>query len=94
MNAMNWKILSSVIALATLNGCATEPAPMLESHFGDAVRAARAQQTIDLDASKNSDPVTGIDGPSARTSMGRYHKSFDAPPPTFTIINVNGGTAR
>jgi hypothetical protein len=94
MNAMNLKILSSMIALAALNGCATEPAPMLESHFGDAVRAGQAQQTLNPDASKNPDPVAGIDGPSATRSIDRYHKSFDAPPPTFTILNVNGGATR
>jgi hypothetical protein len=92
MNAMNWKILSSVIARA-LNGAPPSRRPCWRVISGRGPGSA-AQQTIDLDASKNSDPVTGIDGPSARTSMGLYHKSFDAPPPTFTIINVNGGTAR
>jgi hypothetical protein len=89
MNAMNLRLLG-VIALAAFSGCATEPAPRVESGFGEAVRAAQAQQTIDPDASKNPDPVAGIDGPSANRSIDRYHKSFDAPPETFTVINVNG----
>jgi hypothetical protein len=45
---MKLKILSSMIALAALSGCATESAPMLENHFGDVRRAG--EQTIDPDA--------------------------------------------
>ena len=85
---------SAALVTALLGGCATEPAPYLESRLGEAVRAARVQQTIDLDASKNTDPVAGMDGTSAKTSIERYYKSFDAPPPTFTIINVGGSTGR
>jgi hypothetical protein len=85
---------SAALVTALLGGCATEPAPYLESRLGEAVRAARVQQTIDLDASKNTDPVAGMDGTSAKTSIERYYKSFDAPPPTFTIINVGGSTAK
>jgi len=82
------------MVIALFGGCATEPAPYLESRLGEAVRAARVQQTLNLDASKNTDPVAGIDGTSAKTSIERYYKSFDAPPPTFTIINVGGSTAK
>jgi PBP1b-binding outer membrane lipoprotein LpoB len=85
---------SAAMVTALLGGCATEPAPYLESRLGEAVRAARVQQTIDLDASKNTDPVAGMDGTSAKTSIERYYKSFEAPPPTFTIINVGGSTAK
>ena len=85
---------SAALVTALLGGCATEPAPYLEARLGEAVRAARVQQTIDLDASKNSDPVAGMDGTSAKTSIERYYKSFDAPPPTFTIINVGGSTGK
>ena len=85
---------SAALITALLGGCATEPAPYLESHLGEAVHAARVQQTIYLDASKNTDTVAGMDGTSAKTSIERYYKSFDAPPPTFTIINVGGSTGR
>ena len=94
MKRIRLRILCAAMVVALLGGCATEPAPYLESRLGEAVRAARVQQTIDLDASKNTDPVAGIDGTSAKTSIERYYKSFDAPPPTFTIINVGGSTAK
>jgi hypothetical protein len=59
--------------------------------MGQAVRAAQATQTINPDASKNSDPVAGMDGVSARNAVATYQKSFQAPPPTFTVINIGGG---
>ena len=74
-------------------GCVS-PSPFLDSRFGLAVNTAKAQQTINPDAAKNTDPVRGIDGMAAKDSMERYHDSFKAPPPTFTVINIGGGTNR
>ena len=90
MKLLKLRIFAVTGMAALLNACATETAPMLESHFGEAVRTARVQQTIDLDASKNTDPVAGMDGKAAKTAVDRYQKSFEAPPPTFTVINVGG----
>jgi len=94
MKRIRLRIWAAATVGALVQGCANEPAPMLESSFGDSVRTAQAQQTIDLDASSNADPVAGIDGTSAKISIDRYHRSFDAPPPTFPIINVGSSTAR
>lgn len=81
--------------LAALAGCASNPTPVLDSNFGVAVNTAKAQQTINPDAAKNTDPVRGIDGIAAKDSMERYHDSFKAPPPTFNVINIGtGGGAR
>ena len=88
MNLIKARIWAIAIIMGTLHGCATEPAPYMESKLGEAVRTARVQQTIDLDASKNKDPVAGMDGQAAQTSIKRYQQSFEAPPPSFTIINV------
>jgi hypothetical protein len=83
-------MIVSAAVMGLLAGCATEPAPYMESRLGEAVNTARVQQTINLEASKNTDPVAGMDGTSAKTSIERYYRSFEAPPPTFTIINVGG----
>jgi hypothetical protein len=90
MDLIKLRIWAVTVIIGALHGCASEPAPYMESKLGEAVRAARVQQTIDLDASKNTDPVAGMDGQAARTSIERYHKSFEAPPPSFTVINING----
>lgn len=67
--------------------------PNLDSRFGDAVNTAKAQQTINPDAARNTDPVIGVDGKSGQSAIDSYNKSFKAPPPaTVTnIINIGGG---
>jgi hypothetical protein len=35
--------------------------------------------------------VAGIGGAPADSAVDEYHKSFTAPPPTFTVINIGGG---
>lgn len=89
MNPLSLKILSAAFSLAALTGCTTTP--HLDSRFGHAVNAAKAQQTLYPEASKNTDPVAGIDGTSAKESIDRYHDTFKAPPPTFNVININTG---
>lgn len=89
---MNAKSAMSVIAVAVFSaGCASTTTPNYDRHFGEAVRMARAQQTINPDASKNADPVAGLDGPGAKEAIGRYQDSFKSPPPTFNVINIGGG---
>jgi len=90
MNPMNLKFLFSALSLAALAGCTTTT-PHLDSKFGHAVNAAKAQQTLNPEASKNTDRVTGIDGTPAKESVDRYHDTFKAPPPTFNVININTG---
>jgi len=86
-------ILASLFASATLVGCATNT-PVLDEHFGEAVNAAKAQQTINPDASLNTDPVAGVDGQAADAAVDRYHKSFVQPPATTNVftIGVGGGS--
>lgn len=93
MNFENLKSLASAAILATLTGCVS-PAPYLESHIGSAVNTAKAQQTINPDASKDPDPVAGIDGRAAKSSVENYESSFKAPPPTFNVINIGGSGAQ
>lgn len=78
--------------LAALAGCASTT-PNLDAHFGEAVRTARAQQTINPDGPRNPDPVAGLDARAAKSAMDNYHQSFKAPPPTFNVINIGGSIA-
>lgn len=93
MNAISLKSLCGAIAFAALSGCVSTT-PHLDSRFGHAVNAAKAQQTLNPDASRNPDPVAGIDGAPAKESIDRYHETFKAPPRTFNIIIDTGGDAR
>lgn len=85
--------LAALFGVIALSGCAIDPAPVVSQEFGQAVRAAQATQTLNPDASRNPDPVSGIDGVSAKNAVATYQKSFQAPPPTFTVINVGGGAS-
>lgn len=81
--------LGAVVALA-LTGCASST-PVLDASFGQAVRDARAAQTLNPRASaENTQPALGIDGKAASEAQKRYVDSFKAPPKTFEIINIGG----
>lgn len=83
----------TLIAACCLSAGCVATTPYLDSRFGEAVNLAKAQQTINPDASRNTNPVNGIDGASATETMTRYKASFKAPAPTTitNTINVGGG---
>lgn len=87
-------IALTVLPVCLLAACAPLT-PNLDSHFGDAVNIVKAQQIINPDASKNLDPVSGVDGKAAQAAMENYDKSFKAPPPTTisNTISIGGGSA-
>lgn len=90
-------ILAGLGATVVLAGCMA-PAPVLDSKFGEAVTAAKAQQTLNPDASMNKKPAMGLDGKAADVVIDKYHKSFEAPQPaanTFTIgVGSGSGTTK
>lgn len=77
-------------AVFALTACASS-SPVLDASFGNAVREARAAQTLNPRASaENTQPALGIDGKAASEAQKRYVDSFKAPPKTFEIINIGG----
>jgi len=66
-----------------------------EEGFGDAVRAAKARQIINPDASRNTARPDGLDGTSAKATIERYQKSYESPPPPVNVftIGVTGGSS-
>jgi hypothetical protein len=78
MNKPDIRILLALAPVA-LAGCAQTTTPHYDQHFGEAVRAAIAQQTVNPDASGNTDPVAGLDGKAANHTIDNYDKSFAAP---------------
>ena len=77
-----------------LAGCAIPATPSYDAKFGEAVRQAQALQTLNPEAGKNADPVTGIDGESGKAAIDKYQESFRAPPRTFEVFNIGGGLAQ
>ncbi len=87
---MNLQKTFIALGVAALGGCVSTT-PYLDQNLGRAVNIAKVQQTLNPDASKNTDPVAGIGGVPAAESITRYNDSYKAPPPTFAIIT--GGAA-
>lgn len=85
-------ILAALLASVAMAGCATKT-PYLDEHFGEAVNAAKAQQTLNPDASQNTDPVAGVGGQAADAAVDRYHKSFVQPPATTNVFNIGIGSS-
>ena len=85
-------ISAGLLAVAVLAGCASTT-PNLDAKFGDAVNTAKAQQIINPDASRSTDPVAGIDGQAANAVIKSYHKAYESPSPapSGTIGTVTGG---
>lgn len=80
---------------ALLSGCAQLVPPAsanVDSRFGESVRQARAVQTVNPEASRNADPVAGIDGEVAQKAIAVYRNSFREPPATFNVLNIGGST--
>lgn len=71
-------ILMTVLA-AGLAGCIS-PTPNLDKRFGDSVTMLKAQQTMNPAASRNTDPVAGLDGKAAKGALDNYHDRFRTPP--------------
>lgn len=82
--------LSLTLALA---GCA-QRTPVLDSQFGAAVTMLKAQQIVNPEASRNTDPVSGMDGRAASSAYGEYQKSYRAPPPPSNAFTIGITGAR
>ncbi len=86
----SFKSLISCAVCVLLTACVANT-PEWDKRFGESVRAAIAQQTIDPKAGQNTDPVAGIDGKAANDAMGRYQSSFKEPPPAANSFTIGVG---
>ena len=73
-----------------ISGCMTEPT-QYDQKFGDAVNAAKAQQTINPDASSKVRKERGVDGKTAKNVMDRYHRASENPPPPANVFTIGVG---
>ena len=87
------RLLIITSAVLLIGGCMS-PTPHYDQQFGMALESAKRAQTLNPQASRNNDPVAGIDGGAADAAMDEYHDSFRTPPATFPVINIGGGGGR
>lgn len=86
MKKPDFRLILALLPLA-MAGCAETPTPHYDQRFGEAVRTAVAQQTINPDASRNTDPVAGLDGKAAGRTISNYDKSFRTPEKTTLSLD-------
>jgi hypothetical protein len=79
-------ILIGMVAIFLISvGCAGPT--RVEMDYGTSFKLSKFNQTLNPEAEKNLEPVTGFDGGAAQGTIGRYRKGFEekAPAPTFTL---------
>jgi hypothetical protein len=86
------KSLTTLGFVILLGGCTSyaQITPNYDAKFGDAVRQARLQMTINPNAGRNPDQALGMDGISARNGMLLYQGTSEVPPPVTNVINIGG----
>lgn len=82
--------LVPLAAVLALPGCVSQ-SPIVDRHFGEAVLASQAQQTLNPDASKAPPSAPGLDGRAAKHALDRYHESFKTPPLPTKVFNIGVG---
>ena len=71
-------IYSIILGLLSLPiGCAGPS--RVEMDYGTSFKLATFNQTLNPEAEKNLDPVTGLDGVKAKTTIERYQKDSEKP---------------
>ena len=65
-----------LLGVALLAACAATTTPRTDEAFGESVSLLKAQQVLNPEASRNTDPVKGLDAKSAKNALESYHKSF------------------
>ncbi len=84
-------VFTLALLTAALAACSS-PSPQLDSTFGDTVNAAREQQILNPDASRNTEPVVGLGGKAAKAVVTRYYKTYQSPPMSGNVYTIGVGT--
>ncbi len=67
----------TIVGILTLTACnSISSTPDTDTRFGMATGLIKSQQTLNPEASLNTNPVAGIDGKAAKGAMDQYRKSF------------------
>ncbi len=76
MRRATFYVLSATLAIFLLISACAGPT-RLDKDYGRSVKQARINQTLDPEAEKNLEPVTGLDGKAAQATIERYRKTFE-----------------
>jgi hypothetical protein len=89
MNRTHFRItgIPCAVLLLAIAGCVSRT-PNLDRHFGEAVSLVKAQQTLNPEASRNTDAVKGMDGKAAKSAYDEYQKSYRVPEPQPNVFSI------
>jgi hypothetical protein len=85
--------MAALAVAAQVTGCVATTTPNTDARMGLATDMMKAQQTLYPDASRNTDPVLGMSGRTAKGALDNYHDSFRKPPAESTSLFSIGGNA-
>lgn len=82
--------LITVLLACAVAGCGGvgRTTPYYDARFGQATRAAFAQQILNPQAARDKRPVAGMDGQSAVAAQQRYQSSFTEPPAPASAFTI------
>ena len=77
-NSFRLRLGAAFLVAVALSGCAgmEDSAPVVDGQLGRATRALWRAQTINPNASRNTDPVNGMDGVSAVGNIQGTQQTF------------------
>ncbi|NEX61041.1 hypothetical protein [Noviherbaspirillum galbum] len=81
--------IATALMLIMTAGCATVT-PHYDARFGNALRQAKQDMTLNPGAGKQGDQALGLNGKEARETAVVYTNSFKEPPPAVPVINIGG----
>ena len=84
-------IITLILGLFICAGCATKSSSELTANWGTSLAEAQNQQILNHEASKNLDPVVGVDGKSAENILERYENSFKKVAPVYSLDSGSEG---
>ena len=69
-------VIGLIAVLSIFSGCAQKQT-LLDSNWGKSFESAKSNQILNPEAGKNLDPVVGLDGQAAESSLGTYRNGFE-----------------
>jgi len=78
-------VLIGLIAMFFISGSCAGPT-RVERDFSTSFNLAKLNQTLNPEAEKNIEPVTGLDGKSAQATIEKYRKDFEKPAPSTPFV--------
>ena len=71
-------VIALTLSIFFFAGCATGPG-RVEMDYSTSYKLAKFGQTLNPDADRNLNPVTGLDGSAAQKAYEQHIKSFEKP---------------